>query len=91
MHEELCPGIEYYNPRVENGEISQVNKPQQDLFDREMYPRMPWHDIQLKLSGMVVASCMLHFMQIGTTIDVHWQINIFYVVFHRVFTRCSGS
>ena len=44
-------------------EQANVNKPHKDLFDREILPRMPWHDITFCVSGAAAMDTAKHFAQ----------------------------
>jgi phospholipase D1/2 len=43
------PGEDYYNPAVQT--FFEVEKPSLDFFDRTVIPRMPWHDVGVKLTN----------------------------------------
>ena len=34
------------------------------LEPREVYPRMPWHDVQASVTGLVARDCASHFVQV---------------------------
>jgi len=40
------PGKDFSNPRTKD--FLDVNRPEEDLMDRNKYPRMPWHDCHCK-------------------------------------------
>jgi len=58
--EVMWPGIDYYNVRIR--EFEKVSKPARDLIDRTCDHRMPWHDIHMKVEGIVAADIARHFM-----------------------------
>lgn len=60
-HSLTWPGIDYSNPRLQD--FSKVDQWQRDLLDRSTSPRMPWHDIGVKLTGEVVADLVAHFVE----------------------------
>jgi len=53
------PNIDYYNPFKK--ELIKGGLYQNDLISRKE-PRMPWHDVAVKLTGEVVFDFMTHFM-----------------------------
>ena len=53
------PNIDYYNPFKK--ELTRGGLYQKDLIPRTE-PRMPWHDVAVKLTGEVVFDFMTHFM-----------------------------
>eukprot|EP00656_Telonema_subtile_P024586 TRINITY_DN2677_c0_g1_i9.p1 TRINITY_DN2677_c0_g1~~TRINITY_DN2677_c0_g1_i9.p1 ORF type:complete len:812 (-),score=109.93 TRINITY_DN2677_c0_g1_i9:61-2496(-) len=57
----FVPGKDLYNPRVAGFE--QLQNPHEDLFDRERYPRMPWHDISFCVAGAAARDAAQHFLQ----------------------------
>jgi phospholipase D1/2 len=46
-------GKDYYNPRLK--ELTDLGHPFVDLIDRNRFPRMPWHDVQIGLTGGLAA------------------------------------
>ena len=55
-------GKDYYNPRAKD--FFTVNEPDIDMYDRQTVPRMPWHDVHLRLRGYEVASDLVyHFIE----------------------------
>lgn len=64
IKDDMCrfvPGKDLYNPRVAGQ--ADVNKPHDDLFDRKILPRMPWHDITFCVSGSAARDAAKHFLQ----------------------------
>ena len=56
----MYPGIEYNNNRIKD--FFNVREHQIDGLPRDL-PRMPWHDIGLKVEGRVVADISNHFIE----------------------------
>jgi len=61
LHGRTWPGIDYSNPRIQD--FSKVDQWQRDQLDRNANPRMPWHDVGVKLTGEVVADLVAHFVE----------------------------
>jgi len=57
----VWPGQDYANERVM--EWHTLSKPEQDLFSRTKFPRMPWHDVGLQLVGQPARDLCRHFTQ----------------------------
>ncbi|CAH9073877.1 unnamed protein product [Cuscuta epithymum] len=57
----LWPGKDYYNPR--ESEPNSWEHTMRDELDREIYPRMPWHDVQCALWGPPCRDIARHFVQ----------------------------
>ncbi|KAK0564052.1 Phospholipase D1 [Tilletia horrida] len=57
----IWPGQDYANERVI--EWHTLSKPEQDLFARDKYPRMPWHDTGIQLVGQPARDLCRHFVQ----------------------------
>ncbi|CAG9331727.1 unnamed protein product [Blepharisma stoltei] len=55
-------GIEYSNVRIED--FTKVEDWERDTIDRETTPRMPWHDIAICVTGMVVDDITRHFREL---------------------------
>mmetsp|Transcript_14483 Transcript_14483/g.14560 ORF Transcript_14483/g.14560 Transcript_14483/m.14560 type:complete len:137 (-) Transcript_14483:1748-2158(-) len=55
-------GIDYSNVRV--ADFTDVANWQRDTIDRKEIPRMPWHDIALKVVGTVAGDVALHFIDL---------------------------
>lgn len=60
-HSSMWIGMDYSNPRIQD--FSNVDQWERDLLDRTTHPRMPWHDIGVKLTGEVVADLVAHFIE----------------------------
>ena len=57
----LWPGIDYSNCRIKDFE--NLENPMVELIDRNIHPRLPWHDIQVLLEGPVVGDLARHFIE----------------------------
>ena len=57
----VWPGQDYANERVM--EWHTLSKPHEDLFARDKFPRMPWHDVGLQLVGQPARDLCRHFAQ----------------------------
>lgn len=57
----IFPGKDYSNPREKD--FHDLDKPYEDLYDRNKVPRMPWHDILMVTSGQVARDLARHFVQ----------------------------
>ncbi|OQR98782.1 phospholipase D, Pi-PXTM-PLD [Achlya hypogyna] len=55
------PGKDYSNPIIKD--FVRVDRPFEDLVDREAVPRMPWHDVHCSLQGEAVLDIALHFIE----------------------------
>ncbi|KAK6500323.1 Phospholipase D1 [Arthrobotrys musiformis] len=58
---QLWPGKDYSNPRVED--FYELNKPYEDMYERQKTPRMPWHDISMQVVGQPARDLTRHFVQ----------------------------
>lgn len=59
---QLWPGIDYSNVRI--ADFINVNQWERDGINRNIYPRMPWHDIAVSVTGMIVKDVWNHFIQL---------------------------
>ncbi|OMJ79033.1 hypothetical protein SteCoe_21016 [Stentor coeruleus] len=59
---EIWPGIDYSNSRI--ADFVKVDDFETDSIDRNSEPRMPWHDVAISVSGVVVKDLWIHFMQV---------------------------
>lgn len=57
----VWPGQDYANERVK--EWSVLNRPEEDLFPRDKFPRMPWHDVGFQVVGQPARDLARHFIQ----------------------------
>jgi len=55
------PGKDYYNPRFKSFESCE--KPFADSLDRETQPRMPWHDVHVRITGNSAVDVSRNFIQ----------------------------
>ncbi|TGZ82764.1 phospholipase D [Ascodesmis nigricans] len=58
---QLWPGKDYSNPRVQD--FYSLDKPYDDMYNREKVPRMPWHDIHMQIVGQPARDLTRHFIQ----------------------------
>lgn len=58
---QLWPGKDYSNPRVQD--FYDLDKPYDDMYDRNIIPRMPWHDISMHVVGQPARDLTRHFVQ----------------------------
>ncbi|CAH0477140.1 unnamed protein product [Peronospora belbahrii] len=54
-------GKDYSNPRVKD--FIEVDRPDEDMIDRNVEPRMPWHDCHCRLEGQPARDVARHFVQ----------------------------
>ncbi|KAK2757869.1 Phospholipase D1 [Arachnomyces sp. PD_36] len=60
-HCQLWPGKDYSNPRVQD--FYDLDKPYEEMYDRAVIPRMPWHDISMHVVGQPARDLTRHFVQ----------------------------
>ncbi|PGH12567.1 hypothetical protein AJ79_04188 [Helicocarpus griseus UAMH5409] len=60
-HCQLWPGKDYSNPRIQD--FYDLDKPYEEMYDREVVPRMPWHDIAMHIVGQPARDLTRHFVQ----------------------------
>jgi phospholipase D1/2 len=60
-HCQLWPGKDYSNPRVQD--FYDLDKPYEEMYDRNVVPRMPWHDISMHVVGQPARDLTRHFVQ----------------------------
>lgn len=58
---QLWPGKDYSNPRVQD--FYALDKPYDEMYDRQCVPRMPWHDIHMQVVGQPARDLTRHFVQ----------------------------
>ncbi|RKP23598.1 hypothetical protein SYNPS1DRAFT_24334 [Syncephalis pseudoplumigaleata] len=61
INDEYWPGQDYSNPRVKD--FANVNEPQLQLIDRRYVPRMPWHDVSMRVTGQAARDVGRHFVE----------------------------
>ncbi|KAF9887137.1 Phospholipase D1 [Aspergillus nanangensis] len=60
-HCQLWPGKDYSNPRIQD--FYDLDKPYEEMYDRNAIPRMPWHDISMHVVGQPARDLTRHFVQ----------------------------
>jgi phospholipase D1/2 len=60
-HCQLYPGKDYSNPRVRD--FFRLHEPYEEMYDRSVVPRMPWHDIAMQVVGQPARDMTRHFVQ----------------------------
>lgn len=60
-HCQLWPGKDYSNPRIQD--FYALNKPYEEMYDRQKTARMPWHDISMQVVGQPARDLTRHFVQ----------------------------
>lgn len=60
-HCQLWPGKDYSNPRVQD--FFALNKPYEEMYDRSVVARSPWHDISMQVVGQPARDLTRHFVQ----------------------------
>lgn len=58
---QLHPGKDYSNPRVRD--FYELQSPFEDMYNRQIIPRMPWHDVHMVTCGQVARDLSRHFVQ----------------------------
>ncbi|ODQ64212.1 phospholipase D/nuclease [Nadsonia fulvescens var. elongata DSM 6958] len=58
---QIWPGKDYSNPRVKD--FYDLDKPFEDMYDRNKVPRMPWHDVHMMTMGNPARDLARHFVQ----------------------------
>lgn len=58
---QLWPGKDYSNPRIQD--FYDLDKPYEEMYDRNVVPRMPWHDISMHVVGQPARDLTRHFVQ----------------------------
>ncbi|KAG1469040.1 hypothetical protein G6F56_003493 [Rhizopus delemar] len=57
----IWPGKDYSNPRIID--FHTLDQPFEDNMDRSRLPRMPWHDISMRIVGKAACHVARHFVQ----------------------------
>ncbi|KAI8376326.1 uncharacterized protein BYT42DRAFT_498917 [Radiomyces spectabilis] len=60
-HPQMWPGKDYSNPRILD--FHTLDRPFEDNMDRSKLPRMPWHDVSMRLCGQSARDVARHFVQ----------------------------
>ncbi|KAL6940210.1 hypothetical protein ACO0QE_004106 [Hanseniaspora vineae] len=55
------PGKDYSNARL--NDFYDLDKPFEDMYDRQTVPRMPWHDVHMMTIGEIARDLSRHFVQ----------------------------
>ena len=58
---QLHPGKDYSNPRVRD--FYDLQSPFEDMYNRQITPRMPWHDVHMVTCGQIASDLSRHFVQ----------------------------
>ncbi|TID12980.1 hypothetical protein CANINC_005079 [Pichia inconspicua] len=58
---QVFSGKDYSNPRIKD--FYELTVPHEDMYDRNVVPRMPWHDVHMVTSGQVARDLSRHFIQ----------------------------
>ena len=58
---QVWPGKDYSNPRIHD--FFELDKPYEDMYDRQQTARMPWHDVSMQCSGQPARDIARHFVQ----------------------------
>lgn len=59
---DLWPGIDYSNCRI--ADFTDVDNVSRDSIDRRKVPRMPWHDVAIRVTGSVANDLAHHFTEL---------------------------
>lgn len=57
----IFPGKDYSNTRVKD--FFNLDKPYENMYDRSVVPRMPWHDIHMCTTGQPARDLARHYVQ----------------------------
>lgn len=57
----IFPGKDYSNTRVKD--FNNLDKPYEEMYDRNVIPRMPWHDVHMVTAGEPARDLSRHFVQ----------------------------
>jgi hypothetical protein len=73
--------LEFIGTQIQTAKEMYIQRVQQraggGLEPREVYPRMPWHDVQASVSGLVARDIASHFIQVRH----YFQLIIYYPLF----------
>ncbi|KAI5121406.1 hypothetical protein M0805_003178 [Coniferiporia weirii] len=58
---QIWPGKDYSNARI--SDFFTLNKPYEDMYNRQKIPRMPWHDVGMQIVGQPARDLCRHFVQ----------------------------
>lgn len=57
----LFPGQDFFNERI--ADFEKVDDPEYSPIDRYSQPKLPWHDVAVKIEGPVAKDFVMHFVQ----------------------------
>jgi len=61
----LFPGNDYGNPCIRDFQaVTEVKQVGRDVLQRRSQPRMPWHDVSVRLEGPICTDMARHFLQL---------------------------
>ncbi len=72
LNEEHWPGVDYCNLRITD--ILKPKEYEKSSINRKKQPRMPWHDVAVRVSGESVIDLSRHFVQFWNY--VNFQLNM---------------
>lgn len=55
------PGKDYYNVLVRD--VTNLSHPEEDTVDRKIIPRIPWHDLAVRIEGQAARDVARHFIE----------------------------
>lgn len=61
LADQIFPGKDYSNARI--SDFYDLDKPYESMYDRKVYPRMPWHDCHMTTFGEPARDMARHFVQ----------------------------
>ncbi|AAS53442.2 AFR071Wp [Eremothecium gossypii ATCC 10895] len=61
LQQQNFPGKDYSNARI--CDFHDLDKPFESMYDREVIPRMPWHDVHMMTVGEAARDMSRHFVQ----------------------------
>jgi len=73
------PGKDYSNPMVKD--FIDLHKPEEDIIDRTIIPRMPWHDIAIRVEGQAARDVARHFIGRWNSCKVNKGFLHFFLLF----------
>ncbi|KAF9581189.1 hypothetical protein BGW38_001891 [Lunasporangiospora selenospora] len=57
----IWPGLDYSNPRIKD--FVNVKEYNNELIEKKLLPRMPWHDVHIGMAGQPARDVARHFVQ----------------------------
>jgi hypothetical protein len=71
--------LEFIGTQIQTAKEMYIQRVQQraggGLEPREVYPRMPWHDVQASVSGLVARDVASHFIQVSHSSVFHLSVH----------------